>query len=99
MRTSVLRTGCRDLAYELVGVLYKEWRLSWHQRGLIRAAKKIPSYIAIVIAIALAINVIVSAPSHVSIDRYPTHRAVNGLNIALPDNLRGFPIEQLVPLP
>jgi hypothetical protein len=75
------------------------WRQSWHQGDLIRTAKTIPGYITIVIVIAFAINVIVSAPLHDSIDRHPTHRVVNGLNIALPDNLRGFAIEQLIPLP
>jgi hypothetical protein len=99
MRTSVLRTGCRDLTYELVGVLYKEWQLSWHQLDFIRTAKKVPGYIAIVIAIALAISVILYTPQYDSVDRHPIHRVVNGLNIALPDNLRGFAIEQLVPLP
>jgi hypothetical protein len=80
-------------------VLHHEWRAISHQGDVRRAAKKISGYVAAVIGISLAINVILSTPSHESGDRYPAHEVVNGLHIAVPENLRGYPIEQLVPLP
>ncbi len=99
MQVLVVRTANRNLAYKLVSVMYEEWRVSWHQHDLVQAAKKISGYIAVVMAIALAIDVIGSAPLRDSGERYATHRVVNGLHIALPENLQGVAIEQLVPLP
>ena len=100
MRTStIVRTTARDLAYELVNVLYHEWRAVLCQGNATRAAKKISGFIAAVISISLAINVILSAPWHESNNRLAGHYVVNGLYIAVPDNFRGIPIEQLVPLP
>jgi hypothetical protein len=109
MRAStIVRSVCRDLAYELVCVNH-ECRAISHQGDVRRAAKKISGYVAAVIAISLAINVILSVPRHASGDRRAAHSngvhsgaahsVVNGLHIGLPENLRGYPIEQLVPLP
>ncbi len=99
MRTPVPQAAARDLANELVSVLYDDWRQSWHQCGLVGIAKKIPGYIGVVIVIAFTVTAILSAPPHDSIGRYTNHQVVNGLHIALPSNLRDVAIEQLVPLP
>jgi hypothetical protein len=87
------------MAYELIGVLYHEWQAVWCQGNATRSAKKISGYIAAVIGISLAVNVILSAPQQQSDARRPGHQVVNGLHIAVPDNFRDIPIEQLVPLP
>src|SRR5262245_23118076 len=100
MRTSTLvRTTVRDLAYELIRALYHEWQAISRQAKAIRTAKKVSGYIAAVIGISLAVNVILSAPSRESNDRHPGHYVVNGLHIAVPNNFWGISIEQLVPLP
>ena len=100
MRAStVIQNLNRDLAYELVGVLRHEWRAISRRVNVRRAAKNLFGYVAAVIVISLAVNVILSAPWQASDYRYPRHVVVNGLHIAVPENLRAFPIEQLVPLP
>lgn len=97
MRTStVVRAKVHDLAFELISVLYSEWRAALHRRDAMRAAKMISGCIVAAISISLAINVILSAPRH---GRYTGHYAVNGLHIAVPDNFRGIPVEQLIALP
>jgi hypothetical protein len=100
MRTSmIVRSLNRDLAFELFRVLCNEWRAIIRQDGIRRTAKKIAGYLIALLAISLAVNVMISAPSRDSARRYPGHQVVNGLHIAVPENLRGFAIEQLVPLP
>src|SRR5512135_3535667 len=96
---TIIRDVNRDLAYELVGVLRHEWRAISRRVNVTRVAKKFFGYVAAVIIVSLAINVILVAPRHASDHRYPRHVFVNGLHIALPENLQAFPIEQLVPLP
>lgn len=97
--SSVVRAISRDLLCELIGALQNESRAAWRRAELSRAAKKAAGYVAAVIAAALAINVLLSAPTHESGTPYQAHDAVNGLHIAVPSNLHNFPIEQLVPLP
>ena len=97
--SSVVRSIRRDLVCELLGALQNESRAALRRTEISRAAKKAAGYIAVVIAAALAINVLLSAPTHESGTPYQTHDAVNGLHIAVPSNLQNFPIEQLVPLP
>jgi hypothetical protein len=87
------------MTYELAGVLYREWRAAWRRGDVTRSARKISGYIAAVVGISLAVNVILSAPQHRSDDSQPGHQVVNGLHIAMPNNFRDIPIEQLVPLP
>ena len=100
MRAStIIQNVNRHLAYELVGALRHEWRVISHRVDVTRAAKNLFGYVAAVIVISLAVNMILSAPWHTSDYRYPRHVVVNGLHIAVPENLRAFPIEQLVPLP
>ena len=100
MRAStIVRTAARDLAYELVKALYHEWRSALRQGNATQAAKKLFGFVAAVISISLAINVILSAPRHELNNRYAGHYAVNGLHVAVPDNFRGIPVEQLIALP
>ena len=100
MRTSaVVRTTVRDLAYEFISVLYNEWRAVLCQGNATRTAKKISGYIAAVIGISLAINVILTAAWYASDNSHALHYTVNGLHIAVPDSFRGIPVEQLLPLP
>jgi hypothetical protein len=100
MRTStIIRTTSRNLAYELVGIFYHKWQAAWRRGHANRSAKKISGYIAAVIGISLAVDVILSAPQHRSDDHRPGHQVVNGLHIAVPDNFRDIAVEQLVPLP
>jgi hypothetical protein len=70
-----------------------------HPGDVSRAAKKITGYVAVVIASSLAINVILSAPRHEPGNWRPAQNGVSGLHFAVPDTLRSFPIENLVPLP
>jgi hypothetical protein len=95
--STVVRAKVHDLAFDLISVLYSEWRAALHRRDAMRAGKMISGCIAAAIGISLAINVILSAPGHE--DRYAGHYAVNGLHIAVPDNFRGIPVEQLIALP
>jgi hypothetical protein len=97
--SSIVWSVSRDLTYELVRALDHEWRAIWRQSDVRRVAKKVSGYMVALIAISLAINVVVSAPWHDSGNRYPGHEVVNGLHVAVPENLRGFAIEQLIPLP
>ena len=100
MRAStIIQNVNRDLAYELFGVLRHEWRAISHRVHVTRAAKNLFGYVAAVIVISLVVNLILSAPWDISDYRYPRPVVVNGLHIAVPENLRAFPLEQLVPLP
>ena len=93
------------LIYELVSFLYRRYQEPWSLGDHVGITKKIAGFAAIAMVIALAVIVIVSAPLHGS-KKYsmPTesgalHDVVDGLHIALPENLRYIAIEQLVPLP
>lgn len=100
MRTStVVRAKVHDLAFELISVLCREWRAALRQVDAMRAAKMTLGCVGAAICISLAINVILSAPGHEANDRHAGHYAVNGLHIAVPDNFRGIPVEQLLALP
>ena len=100
MRTStIIWSVSRTLAYELVCVLHQDWRAISHESHVRRAAKTISGCVAAAIGIVLAINMIFAAPWYESQNRHPGHYVVNGLHIAVPENLRSYPIEQLLPLP
>ena len=99
MKTStIVRTTTRDLTSELVNILYHEWRAVLRRGNATRSAKKISGYIAAVIGISLAINVILSAAWQ-SNNSPAAPYVVHGLHIAVPDNLRSIPVEQLLALP
>jgi hypothetical protein len=95
---TAVRTISRNLAYELIAVRH-HWRPAWSWADVSLSAKRISGYIAAVIAISFAVNLILSAPGRESTDVLSARDVVNDLHIAVPSNLRGFAIEQLVPLP
>jgi hypothetical protein len=78
--------------------LYHEWRAVLRRGNATHSAKKISGYIAAVIGISLAINVILSAAWQS--DNSPAARyVVHGLHIAVPYNFGSTPVEQLLALP
>ena len=100
MRTStIIRNTSRNMVYDLVAALYHEWQGVWRQGNVTRPAKKIAGYIAAVIGISLAVNVILSAPRRQLDDRRFGHQVVNGLHIAVPGKFPDLAAEQLLPLP
>jgi hypothetical protein len=88
-----------ELAYEFFRVLHQEWRAAWHQNDATRFVRTFFGWVVAAIAISLATNVIWSAPNE-AVAHNPVHHVLNnGLHIAVPDVLRAFPIEQVIPLP